>query len=683
MALQSAAAVVAEAWCAGLMPDPDITIDEWAEEYRYLPPDSSEPGKFRVSRTPYMRDIMRDLSPASDVEEVILVKGGQISGSETANNMLGFIMHIAPGRAMMVQPTVDAAKDYTRERINPLIEHTPAIRKKVAESRSRDGGNTVKFKRFPGGFLAVTGANSAQALQSRAIRYLVLDEIDRYPRDVDGQGDPLGMAVKRTDTFKRNRKIFKLSTPGNKDESRVLVDYAETDQRRYFLPCPHCGHMDYLRWDRIRHPADHPEDTHAFCVECGEVIEERHKTWMMDPANGAEWRATATSKRTKSRGYHLPGLYSPLGWRSWADIAADMEQALALAARGDDTLLKKVVTMDLGDGYEAQGQIAAVDAIKARAEAYQHRMVPYGGLILTAAVDVQHNRLEGKIMAWGREEEAWVVDYLVIWGDPLQADVWAQLDTWLKTPVRYQNGMEMRVAACAIDASDGHTAEEVYRFCRGKTHRNVFAIKGAKAFDAPILPPPTAREVDRGGRRVKTGDLLWMIGVSQIKETLAARLRIETPGKNCIHFGAWLPDEYWPQLGSEKLTKRFLNGNVYKRWEKITGVRNEAWDVLVYNYAAAVRLGVNRWGEAQWRDCETRLTQPDLLTGINPLDQTQPVEPVTSAPAEEQEADAQPQARQSIQPGRTDQSQLTVATGKSPDLTRHVARRSARSGYLR
>ncbi|MDD5330190.1 MAG: phage terminase large subunit family protein [Sulfuricella sp.] len=605
------------------MPDPDVEIDEWSNEYRYLPPDSSEPGKFRLSRTPYMRDIMRDLSPKSPIEEVVLVKGGQIAGSETANNFIGYIMHIAPGRTMMVQPTVDAAKDYVRERINPLIEYTPAIKQRCSEGKSRDGSNTVKFKRFPGGFLAVTGANSAQALQSRAIRYLILDEIDRYPRDVDGQGDPLGMAVKRTDTFKRNRKIFKLSTPGNKDESRILVDYAETDKRRYFVPCPHCGNMDYIQWSNIHWPPGHPEKAALTCTACGAEIEEHHKTWFMDPAR-AEWRPTAISKRPRSRGYHLPGLYSPLGWRSWGDIATDWEQAMDLAARGDDTLLKKITTMDLGEGYEQQGERARVSTIKARAETYQHRMVPYGGLIVTAAVDVQHNRLECKIMAWGRAEEAWVIDYHIIWGDTLQSQVWADLETWLQTPLRYQNGVEMRIAACAIDAGDGTTSEEVYKFVRWKSHRLIFAIKGAKSFDAPVLPPPTAREVDRQGKRVKTGDLLWVIGVSQIKVIIAARLRLETPGKNYIHFPTWLPDEYWPHLGSESLKKRYINGNAYQRWEKIPGARNEGWDLLVYNYAAACRIGINRWGEAQWQECERHLSQHDLLSGIETPQHEQP-----------------------------------------------------------
>lgn len=677
MPLADAFSLVGRAWHDGLLPDPDIGIDEWAESYRYLPPDSSEPGKFRLSRTPYMRDIMRDLSPSSDVEEVVLVKGGQISGSETANNFLGYVMHIAPGRAMMVQPTVDAAKDYVRERVNPLIEYTPVIKNRVSETKSRDGSNTVKFKRFPGGFLAFAGANSAQGLQSRAIRYLVLDEIDRYPRDVDGQGDPVGMAVKRTDTFKRNRKIFKLSTPGNKGQSRIMKDYEETDQHKYFVPCPHCGHMDYIRWENIRWPTGKPEEAHLLCTGCGAEIEHRYKTWMFDPANGAEMRPTAISRDPRVRGYHVPGLYSPIGWRAWGDIARDWEVAIELASRGDDTLLKKITNMDLGEPYEQQGERMVASAVKARAEEYPHRMVPRGGLIVTAAVDVQHNRLEAKSMAWGRNEESWVMDYHVIWGDPMQAEVWQQLDHWLLTPLRYVNGTEMRIAACAIDASDGHTMEEVFKFCRGKTGRLVFSIKGAKSYDAPMLPPPTPREVNRAGVKVKTGDLLWMVGVNQIKSMLAKRLRLETPGRNFIHFGKFLPDEYWPQLASEKLTSRFINGNVYKRWEKVDSERNEAWDLLVYNYAAAVRLGVNRWGEANWLECERHLTQHTLFSAASPQAVADPATPLPAESTSTAAPDhgAPPRAE-------SDSPPPPVAT-KTPDKAAPPPRRTSRSNYLR
>lgn len=674
MPLANAYAIVGAAWADGLTPDPDIHFDEWADEFRYLPPDSSEPGKFRMSRTPYMGAILRDLSPISDIEEVVLVKGGQISGSETANNFLGATIHLAPGRAMMVQPTVDAAKDYVRERINPLLEYTPVLHDRVSETKSRDGSNTVKFKRYSGGFIAFAGANSAQALQSRAIRYLVLDEIDRYPRDVDGQGDPVGMAVKRTDTFKRNRKIFKLSTPGNKDSSRIMKDYGETDMRRYYLPCPHCGHMDYLRRERLRIPPDAPEKATMTCLGCGVEIEERYKTWMMDPANGAAWRATGVSKNPLIRGYHVPGLLSPIGWRSWGDIARDLLYAELLESRGDDALLKKVINLDFGEPYEAQGERAMHTAIKARAEDIGMRSVPRGGLILTAAVDVQHNRLEAMIVAWGRLEEAWIVDYQVFWGDPMQATVWQQLDAWMLRPLRYEvGGTEMRIAACPVDASDGHTMEEVFKFVRPRTSRMVFAIKGHKTYDAPMLPPPTAREIDRSGVKVKTGDLLWMVGVNQIKNTLSARLRVTTPGRNCIHFGKWLPDEFWPMLGSEKLVSKFMNGNVYKRWVKIEGERNEAWDLLVYNYAAAVRLGVNRWGEANWLECERILTQSSLFApaeGANddPDPYRRPPQLIEAAPAEPEPVIAR------VVP-------LPVAA-RPPD-TPPRRRQSARPAYLR
>ncbi|OQA32898.1 MAG: Phage terminase large subunit (GpA) [Betaproteobacteria bacterium ADurb.Bin341] len=607
MALWSASALVCSAWREGLMPDPDLTIDAWSDEFRYLPPTSSEPGLWRTSRTPYMRDIMLDLSPGSGIDEVVLVKSGQISGSETANNVIGYIIHLAPGPTMLVQPTVDAGKDYVRERINPLIEYTPVLKNRIAEAKSRKGGNTMRFKKFAGGFLSIAGANSAQGLQSRPIRYLILDEIDRYPRDVNGQGDPVGMAVKRTDTFQRNRKIFKLSTPGNKEESRIIVDYEETDQRRYFVPCPHCGHMDYIRWENIHWPKGEPEKAHLICTECGAVIEEHHKTAMLA---AGEWRPTARSKRPGLRGYHVPGLLSPLGWRSWAGIARDWEQAEAAAARGDHSLKKKVTNLDLGEAYEEVGDQIAENVLKTRTESYEQRMVPYGAFIITAGIDIQHNRIECHAIAWGREEEAWVVDYLIIWGDPLLQKTWDELDAWLVQPFHHQSGVEMRVAAACIDAGDGHTSNEVYKFTRTRAHRSIMAIKGDSRYGGPVIKSPSAVDVDIDGQKIKEGARVWLIGTDTAKNTLYARLRLENPGKNYIHFGQWLADDYFNQLTSEKLVTKYLNGRSYKRWKKPPGARNEAWDTLVYAYAAAVRLGVNRWAEKKWEELEKRLLQP-------------------------------------------------------------------------
>lgn len=674
MALRCATQLVCAAWRDGLMPDPDMTIDTWADEYRRLPPTSAEPGQWRTERTPYMRDIMRDLSPGSGIDEVVLVKGGQISGSETANNVLGYVMHLAPGPAMLVQPTVDAGKDYVRERINPLIEYTPALQKRVSEARSRQGSNTTRFKKFPGGFLSVTGANSAQGLQSRAIRYLILDEIDRYPRDVDGQGDPVGMATKRTDTFRRNRKIMKLSTPGNKDDSRIIVDYETTDQRRYYLPCPHCGYMDYLRWENIHWPKGCPEEAHLVCTDCGGIIEEHHKTAMMDPGNGAEWRPTAQSSRPGLRGYHVPGLLSPIGWRSWADIARDWEQAELAATRGDHTLKKKVTNLDFGEAYEEVGDKIAENELKARAEPYEQRMVPHGGLLISASADVQHNRIECHSIAWGRGEEAWVIDYHIIWGDPLLPGPWNELDAWLLKPYRHQSGVEMRIAAACIDAGDGHTANEVYKFTRTRAHRNIMAIKGDSRYGGPVIKSPSPVDVDIAGQKIKGGARIWLIGTETAKNTLYARLRVVDHGPNYIHFGQWLAGDYYSQLTAEKLVTRHLNGRSYKRWKNPPGARNEAWDTMVYAYAAAVRLGVNRWGEPKWLELEQRLKQADLL--IEMLAQT------TTPHAEIAAADVAECAQDEAAHEMTvEQRHRHVPKGMLlPPLA--PARRSSRSTYL-
>ncbi|XZG69249.1 phage terminase large subunit family protein [Chitinibacteraceae bacterium HSL-7] len=606
-----AAHVVGQAWLTGLMPDPDIGIVDWADAYRYLPPTSAESGRYRSGRTPFMRPVMRFLSPSNTaIDEIILVKGGQISGSETANNFIGFIMHIAPGPAMLVQPTVDAAKDYVRERINPLIEYTPVLRDRVAAAKSRQGDNTARFKRFPGGFLAVSGANSAQGLQSRAVRYLVLDEIDRYPKDVNNQGDPVGMATKRTDTYKRTRKIFKLSTPGNLEDSRIWKDYLETDQRRIFVPCPHCGHMDYLRWSNLRWPKGRPDEVRLYCESCGAGIEEHHKTWMFERA---EDRPTAVSKRPRTVGIHVPGLYSPLGWRSWSDIVRDWEQAQEDLSRGDDELMKKVVTLDLGEPYARQGEQAVTSELQARAESYPHRMVPHGGLVLTAAVDVQANRLELLVVAWGRGEEAWIVDRHILWGDTLQEAVWRELDAYMVEPLRHQSGVPMRVTAYSVDSGDGTRQHMVYDYVRKRQALGAMAIKGANTLSAPELATPKMAEIDVGGRKVKSGVLLWMVGVHRIKTALYARLAVATPGRNCIHFGSWLPDEFYTQLTAEKLVPRRVAGRMVKRWELPSGARNEAWDLLVYNYATALRIGINRWGEPRWDAIEQAFRQGDLL----------------------------------------------------------------------
>ena len=256
---QTAAEVYEAAFHAGLTPEPLLSISQWADRYRRLSQRASaEPGPWRTERTPYMREIMDGLSPSSPVERVVFMKGSQIGGTECGNNWIGYVIHKSPGPMMVVQPTVELAKRNSKQRIDPLIEESEVLRQLVKSPRSRDSGNTVLSKQFPGGVLVTTGANSAVGLRSMAVRYLFLDEVDAYPGDVDGEGDPVHLAYARTRTFSR-RKVFLCSTPLITGLSRIEAAYLESDQRRYWVPCPHCGEFQVLKFERLRWPKGEPQ----------------------------------------------------------------------------------------------------------------------------------------------------------------------------------------------------------------------------------------------------------------------------------------------------------------------------------------------------------------------------------------------------------------------------------------
>src|SRR5580700_9763032 len=231
--------IYSRAAAEGALPDPLLTVSEWADSYRTLSQRASaEPGPWRTDRTPYLREIMDCLSPSSVVETVVLMKGAQIGGTECGNNWIGYVVHQAPGPMLSVQPTVEMAKRNSKQRIDPLIEESAVLRELVSDPRSRDSGNTMLAKEFPGGILVMTGANSAVGLRSMAARYLFLDEVDAYPGDVDGEGDPVQLATARARTFSR-RKILLTSTPTIADRSKIEAVMLESDQRRFFIPCTH------------------------------------------------------------------------------------------------------------------------------------------------------------------------------------------------------------------------------------------------------------------------------------------------------------------------------------------------------------------------------------------------------------------------------------------------------------
>jgi phage terminase large subunit GpA-like protein len=333
-------------WCDGQQPEPILTVSEWSDENRYLSQKAaSEPGRWRTDRTPYLRAIMDALSASSPIQRVVFEKGAQIGATESGLNWIGYVIDQAPGPMLSVAPTVDMAKRYSKQRVAPMIEESPALRDSVADSRSRDSGNTVLAKEFAGGVLVMTGANSAVGLRSMPARYVFLDEVDGYPGDVDGEGDPVALAEARTRTFQR-RKIYMVSTPTIAGRSRIDREFSKSDQRRFFVPCPHCDHYQTLQFKQLKWPKLEPARATYWCEDCAAEIGEEHKTEML---RRGEWRATAEGDG-RTVGFHLSSMYSPVGWMSWVEIAQRWE-----AAQGDPELLKEFINTGLVEVIKGVG----------------------------------------------------------------------------------------------------------------------------------------------------------------------------------------------------------------------------------------------------------------------------------------------------------------------------------------
>jgi phage terminase large subunit GpA-like protein len=562
-----------EAFWRGWKPEPALSVSEWADTHRMLSSKgSAEPGQWRTSRTPYLREIMDTLSALHPAQRVVLMKGAQIGATECGNNWLGYLIHHAPAPTLYVEPTVEVAKRVSKQRIAPMIEATPALRGRVAASRSRDSGNTMFVKEFEGGLLIITGANSGSGLRSMPIRNLFMDEVDEYPGDVDGQGDPVSLAEKRTTTFAR-RKVFLVSTPTIKGLSRIEREFLASDQRRYFVPCPHCAHMDWIRWPNIRWEDRKPETAKLYCECCGGLIEERHKTRMLERG---EWRPTAEGDG-QTVGFHLSGLYSPLGWKSWKECVQEFIQA-----KDDPFRLKTWINTVLGESWEERGDSVEPDHVLARAEHYPAE-VPNGVGILVAGVDVQGDRLEAAVHGFGAGEESWLIAWTQIHGDPGRDETWRELDRFLFTQKFEHESRQKVPVQCVCVDSGGHHTEHVYRYCKLRADRRVFPVRGGNTPGIPLVTRPTMHN----RYRVK----LFTLGVDTAKDVIYSRLRIPAPGPGYMHLPDWADLEYANQLTAERCIRKYVKGKgATRQWVKIRE-RNEALDLSVYALAALHILG--------------------------------------------------------------------------------------------
>lgn len=557
------------AWRRGLRPEPDLAVSDWADRHRMLPQTAAEPGRWRTARTPYLREIMDALSTASPFERVVMMKGAQTGGTEAGLNWLGYIIHNAPGLVMLVQPSLDMVRRNTVTRIDPLIAASPVLRELVSAPRSRDAGNSLFRKSFPGGQLVMTGANSAIGLRSTPVRYLFLDEVDGYPGDANGEGDPVALAIQRTATFRGRRKILMVSTPTLKGHSRIEAAFLESDQRHYHVPCLHCGAMAPITWARIRWPKGRRQEAYLACEACGGIHHEHNKPRLLE---AGVWQAAAEGDG-RTAGFHLSALYSQ--WETWAEIAVEHGKV-----GKDPPRLQVWVNTKLGESWEDQaGDTVPADPLMARREAWGESL-PEGVAVLTAGVDVQGDRLELQVVGWGRDEECWVVDYRVIWGDPSGPRVWADLDLALATTYSHRKAVpDLEVRAVAVDTG-GHHTKAAYEFCRTRLSRRVWAVKGRGGPGISVWPRRPTRS-NRG--RIP----LFVIGVDAVKDAVYARLRLTEPGPGAIHFPRRLDANYFRQLTAERVVIRFERGRPIRSWQpKRDGERNEALDTFVYASAA-------------------------------------------------------------------------------------------------
>ena len=510
------------------------------------------------------------------IKEVVVMAGAQLGKSEAILNIIGFHIENDPSPILVLQPTVEMAQAFSKDRVaNGLIRSTPCLRDKVKDPRARDSGNTTLHKIFPGGALTMVGANSPAGLASRPIRLVLCDEVDRYPASAGSEGDPIQLARKRAATF-WNRKIVMVSTPTNKGASRIEEAFEASDQRHYHVPCRHCHEYQRLQWSNVRWTDDDPSTAGYACNSCGSLWTDADRRWSI--RNG-QW--VAHSEFNGVAGFAINGLYSP--WTPLADGVKDF-----LAMRKNPEQLRVWTNTYLGETWEDQGETVDDYSLSQRREDYAG-MVPEECLALTAGVDVQDNRLEVTILGWaggaGHENECYVIDHKVLYGDPSTPQLWTQLDSVLFASYERVDGGFSSIMATTID-SGGHFTNSVYAYAKKHTGRRIFAIKGVGGEGKAIAGRPSRNNVGKCP--------LFPVGVDTTKDLLFARLRIDEPGPGYIHFPDNLDDEYFRQLTAEKIVTRFNRGYKKRVFKKIRD-RNEALDCFVYAMAALaiINLDVN------------------------------------------------------------------------------------------
>lgn len=560
---------------------------------------SAEPGQWNTDRAPYQREI-HDVLNDPHVETIVMMSSAQVGKTELLLNIIGYYIDYDPSPMLLLQPTLQMAEAFSKDRLAPMLRDTPALKNSVKDPRARDSGNTLLHKTFAGGHITMAGANSPASLASRPIRIFLADEVDRYPVSAGTEGDPLSLGGKRTTTFFNRKKVY-TSTPTVKGASRIEDAYEKSDQRRYYVPCPHCGEKEPLKWkqimwDKAEDGTHLPKTARYVCEHCGSEWHDHQKISQM--RKGGEWVSESEEVFRGTAGFHLNELYSP--WKKWYEVVQDF-----LEAQTDTELLKTWTNTSLGETWEEEGDQVEDTFLYSRREDYQADL-PDGVLVVTMGADVQEDRIECEVVGWGMGEESWNIDYRIFHGDTSSFAVWDEFAEFMDYEYDHENGNILNIAATAIDS--GYRTQLVYDFVKKMRNKGkrCFAVKGVSGAGRPLV----AKSKGKGGSANRKVDL-YTLGVDDAKMLIHSRLKISDVGAGYCHFPMDRDEEYFLQLTAEKLVTKYRRGFPYREWVK-TRTRNEAVDNRVYAYSSLKILNPN-WQALMLQQQPVKEEEPEKI----------------------------------------------------------------------
>lgn len=563
-----------------LEPPPDMTMTQWADEYRILSKKTSaEPGRWKTSKAPYQQEIMNAISDLK-VQKVVVMSAAQIGKTDGfILNPIGYFMHYDPSPIMVMQPNLQMGESFSKDRLTPMLRDTPTLRDKVND-KTRNSGNTILHKEFPGGHITIVGANSPSGLRSRPIRILLADEIDGYPATAGKDGDPLLLASKRLTTFWNKKEVF-ISTPTVKGASRIDVEFENSTQEIWHVPCPDCGEFQELEWAQVHFDKDNLNEINYVCTKCGVI------------RNEVEWKEQYSKGKfiprypdRRVRGFYLNSLASL--FVEWKDIVEKFIVANEEKKKGNIELLKAWTNTEMGQTWEEEGSEIEHDTLYKRREKYNCE-VPAEVICLTAGIDTQDDRFEVEIVGWGVDRESWGIKYQIIYGDLKQQRVWDELDAFLNQTFTRADGAKLKILRACMDAQ-GHFFNQVCKFCKPRYSRGILPIRGKGGFDVPYIPRPTKNN------RAQTP--MFTLGVDTGKALLYQSLAVEDEGANYCHFprekDRGYTEDYFKGLTAERMVLTYKKGKAQYVWKlKENGTkRNEPLDCRNYAQAALEISGV-------------------------------------------------------------------------------------------